>query len=260
MLNSNERCAVFIDIDGTLIYDSFTISQENLDAIAKARSKGHMVFINTGRSWGNIPEKLKAQFDLDGVVAGSGAMVRIGDNDVYKNSIPIEVIAKAAEYFFEHKDCWCVFEGLKTNYVIANAGYTVREGRQIELKSIDDLSLFVPGEEIQVFAAGEKLPQEFKDLFADKLDFFEMSYYSDCVAKGSNKAEGIRKVCEITGIKRENTIAIGDSNNDLAMLEYAGVSVAMKNSQPHILDLVDYITESNADSGVAKAIEHFLLK
>lgn len=259
MLNPNEKCAVFIDIDGTLIYDSFKISEENLNAIAKARAKGHMVFVNTGRSWGNIPQELRAQFDLDGVIAGSGAMITVGGETVYKNSIPQDIIARATDYFFNNPECWCVFEGLKTNYVIANAGYAIREGRQIELKSADDLLLFLPDEEIQVFAVGEKLPEDFKKKYEKELDFFEMSYYADCVAKGSNKAEGIKKVCEITGIKRENTVAIGDSNNDLAMLEYAGVSVAMKNSQPEILDFADYITESNADSGVAKAIKKLLL-
>lgn len=259
MLNPNEKCAAFLDIDGTLIADSFKIPDENLDAIAEARAKGHMVFINTGRSWGNIPKELSDQFNLDGVIAGSGAMITIGEETVYKNSIPHDVIVRAAEYFFKNRECWCVFEGLKTNYVIANAGYTVREGRQIELKSMSDLSLFLPGEEIQVFAAGEKLPKEFEELFKDELTFFTMPYYSDCVAKGSNKAEGIKRVCEITGIKRENTIAIGDSSNDLAMLEYAGVSVAMKNSQEHILEMADYITESNADAGVAKAIRKLLL-
>lgn len=53
MLNPKEKCAVFLDIDGTLIHDSFIIPQKNLEAIAAARAKGHMVFINTGRSWGN---------------------------------------------------------------------------------------------------------------------------------------------------------------------------------------------------------------
>ena len=54
MLNKNEKCAVFLDIDGTLLSDSFIIPPENLRAIKAAQEKGHLVFINTGRSWGNI--------------------------------------------------------------------------------------------------------------------------------------------------------------------------------------------------------------
>ena len=61
------------------------------------------------------------------------------------------------------------------------------------------------------------------------------------------------------GIKRENTVAIGDSNNDYDMITYAGVGVAMANSQQSILDIADYITDSNHNCGVAKAIKDILL-
>ncbi|MBP3697648.1 MAG: HAD-IIB family hydrolase, partial [Clostridia bacterium] len=151
------------------------------------------------------------------------------------------------------------FEGIQTNYIIPNAGYQVREGRQIELKSIDDLSLFLPDEEIQVIAAGPVVPDEFMRMLDEEMTFFIMRTYADCVIKGCNKAKGIERAIELTGVKRENTIAIGDSNNDLAMLEYAGVSVAMGNSQENILQMADYVTDTAANSGVAKAIQKYLL-
>lgn len=259
MLNPENRFAVFLDIDGTLISDSFRISQENLEAISAARAKGHLVFINTGRSWGNIPDELREQLDVDGVIAGSGAMIMMNGETVFKRSYDKETVRKTAEYFFENRECWCVFEGIKTNYIIANAGYTVREGRQIELKSIDDLSLFLPDEEIQVIAAGPVVPDEFMDMLSDEMTFFIMRTYADFVIKGCDKAKGIERAIELTGIKRENTIAVGDSNNDLAMLEYAGISVAMGNSQENILQMADYVTDTAANSGVAKAITKFLL-
>ena len=251
--------AVFLDIDGTLISDSFRIPQANLDAIDAARAKGHKVFINTGRSWGNVPLELREQFNVDGVIAGSGAMIIIDGKTVYKKSYDPETVRKTAEYFFENKECWCVFEGLKTNYIIANAGYQVREGRQIELKSIDDLELFLPDEEIQVIAAGPIVPDEFMARFQDKMSFFVMRTYVDFVIKCCSKAKGIEKAIELFGIGKENTIAVGDSSNDLEMLEYAGISVAMGNSQKHILEMADYVTDTAENAGVAKAIEKFLL-
>lgn len=259
MVNPENRFAVFLDIDGTLISDSFRITQENLDAIAAARAKGHLVFINTGRSWGNVPDELREQLDVDGIVAGSGAMIIMNGETVFKRSYDAETVRKTAEYFFENRDCWCVFEGIKTNYVIANAGYTVREGRQIELKSIDDLSLFLPDEEIQVIASGSSVPDDFMRMFDSKMTFYTMHTYTDFVIKGCSKADGIERVIGLTGVKRENTIAVGDSNNDLAMLEYAGISVAMGNSQQTVLQTADYVTDTAANSGVAKAITKFLL-
>lgn len=259
MAPTENRYAVFLDIDGTLISDSFRIPQKNLDAIDAARAKGHKVFINTGRSWGNIPLKLREQFNVDGVIAGSGAMIIIDGKTVFKKSYDFQTVRKTAEYFFENRDCWCVFEGLKTNYIIANAGYKVREGRQIELKSIDDLGLFLPDEEIQVIAAGPQVPEEFMRDFGGEMSFFVMRTYVDFVLKGCSKANGIRRAAELFGIARENTIAIGDSSNDLEMLEFAGISVAMGNSQQHILQMADYVTDTAENSGVAKAIEKFLL-
>ena len=250
MVSPENRFAVFLDIDGTLISDSFRITQQNLDAIAAARAKGHLVFINTGRSWGNIPTELREQFDVDGVIAGSGAMIILNGETVFKRKFDEETVRKTAEYFFE---------GIQTNYIIPNAGYQVREGRQIELKSIDDLSLFLPDEEIQVIAAGPVVPDEFMRMLDEEMTFFIMRTYADCVIKGCNKAKGIERAIELTGVKRENTIAIGDSNNDLAMLEYAGVSVAMGNSQENILQMADYVTDTAANSGVAKAIQKYLL-
>lgn len=259
MALTENRYAVFLDIDGTLISDSFRIPQKNLDAIDAARAKGHRVFINTGRSWGNIPLELREQFNVDGVIAGSGAMIIVDGKTVYKKNYDLETVRKTAEYFFENRDCWCVFEGLKTNYIIANAGYKVREGRQIELKSIDDLEFFLPDEEIQVIAAGPQVPDEFMQMFGDKMSFFVMRTYVDFVIKGCSKANGIKKVMELYGIARENTIAVGDSSNDLEMLDFAGISVAMGNSQEHILQMADYVTDTAENSGVAKAIEKFLL-
>ena len=259
MAQTENSYAVFLDIDGTLISDSFRIPQENLDAIDAARALGHKVFINTGRSWGNIPLELREQFNVDGVIAGSGAMIIIDGETVYKRGYDSETVRKTAEYFFENRDCWCVFEGIKTNYIIANAGYKVRDGRQIELKSIGDLELFLPDEEIQVIAAGEHVPDEFMARFKDERSFFVMRTYVDFVIKGCGKAKGIEKVLELTGIARENTIAIGDSSNDLEMLEFAGISVAMGNSQEHILGVVDYVTDTAENAGVAKAIRKYLL-
>lgn len=258
MLNPKEKCAVFLDIDGTLIHDSFIIPQRNLDAIAAARSKGHMVFINTGRSWANIPPVLMEQIEkFDGIVAGSGAMVTIGGKTEFQASMSEALVKKLTEYASAHREFWYVFEGLKKVYVLPN-DVRKRADYQIPLTKPEDYRL-MSDDEIQVVAMGKTVSEDFKELFKDELTVFQFNTYADVVIKGLNKAVGIEKVLELTGIKRENTIAIGDSNNDYDMLKFAGVGVAMANSQQSILDIADYVTASNADCGVAKAIEKFLL-
>ena len=257
MLNPNEKCAVFLDIDGTLISGSFEIPKGNQRAIAAAREKGHMVFINTGRSWGNIPEILRSQFNVDGIIAGSGVMITVNGKTVYKASMNNGLVRRIAEYAFNHREYWYIFEGY-------NCVYHVRDDEPDSdcrefLDKPEDIEKMLDGDEVQVIAMGVKVPDEFKELFKDEIDVFQFETYADCVIKGVNKATGIEKVLELTGIKKENTIAIGDSNNDFDMINYAGIGVAMANSQQSILDIADYVTASAKDCGVAQAIEKFLL-
>ena len=260
MLNPKEKCAVFLDIDGTLIADSFIIPPENLKAIKAAREKGHMVFVNTGRSWGNIPPVLMEQIkDFDGIIAGSGAMVKIANETVFSGSLSNDLVFRIAGFVFSNPQYWATFEGYYSNYVITNGIRHCNEFQQ-HIGSMSELKKACEADEIQVIAmGGEPISEEFETLFADEITVFQFSYYADLVKKGLNKAVGIEKVLEFTGIRRENTIAIGDSNNDYDMLKYAGIGVAMANSQQSILDMADYITDSNSENGVAKATEKFLL-
>lgn len=259
MTKPDNRYAVFLDIDGTLISDKYIVPKENLEAIAAARRLGHLVFINTGRSWGNIPPVLLDQLEVDGIVAGSGAMVTIGGETVYKNSMPQELSLRLAEYFFSRlPEFWCVFEGLNGVYAISN-DVRRRESFQIPMVSPEDIEKIYQNDEIQVLAMGVTAPQDFKELFRNEITVFQFEHYADCVIKGLNKAKGIEKVLEATGILRENTIAVGDSENDYDMINYAGIGVAMGNSEPKIISAADFVTDTNRNCGVARAIEKFLL-
>lgn len=257
MVKPEERYAVFLDIDGTLISNSFEIPERNKKAIAAAREKGHKVFINTGRSWGNIPPVLMEQFDVDGIVAGSGVMITLGGETVFQMSMSKDLVRRLTGYAFAHREYWYIFEGLKNIYAVSN-DIRKRADYQIPLEKPEDYVL-MNDDEIQVIAMGIKVPEDFKKCFKDEITVFQFDTYADCVIKGVNKAKGIEKVLELTGIKKENTIAIGDSNNDFDMINYAGIGVAMANSQQSILDIADYVTASAKDCGVAQAIEKFLL-
>lgn len=258
MLNPKEKCAVFLDIDGTLLADSFIIPEQNLKAIAAARAKGHMVFINTGRSWGNIPSVLMEQFkEFDGIISGIGSMITVNGETVFKSCMPSSLVKRVMEYVFNHREYWAIFEGLNGVYIVPNE-IRKHQDYQILLESSEDYLKICDNDEIHVIAMGKIIPDDFKELFKDDLTVFQFETYADLVVKGLNKAVGIERVLELTGIKRENTIAIGDSNNDYDMLKFAGIGVAMANSQQRILDMADYITDSNLECGVAKAIEKFL--
>lgn len=86
-----------------------------------------------------------------------------------------------------------------------------------------------------------------------------MPRFLEIVNAKVNKGEALRFVAEHFGIKREEVMAIGDSNNDIAMLEYAGIGIAMGNAKPRVLEVADAITATNAKDGVAEAIKKYIL-
>ena len=84
-------------------------------------------------------------------------------------------------------------------------------------------------------------------------------YFLEFLSKTCNKGEGVKSLAESLGIKREEVIAIGDAGNDLHMIEYAGLGVAMGNAFEEVKEKADFITKSNEEDGVAFVFEKFVL-
>ena len=105
-----QKKAFFIDIDGTLIADSLTIPAKNIAAIDTARAKGHKVFINTGRSKGNIPPELLLQVEFDGILSGNGTVIEIDNKVISKAFLPAETVFEFAEICFRKPELWSVFK------------------------------------------------------------------------------------------------------------------------------------------------------
>ncbi|MNR08724.1 Sugar phosphatase YidA [compost metagenome] len=77
--------------------------------------------------------------------------------------------------------------------------------------------------------------------------------------QGVNKATGIKIVCDLLGLDMSQVIAVGDSLNDLAAIQAAGLGVAMGNAQIAVQENADYVTASNNDDGIAEVIQKFIL-
>ncbi len=260
MVKDSERYAVFIDIDGTLISKGFTVPERNIKAIDEARKRGHKVFINTGRSYGNIPDKLFAQLDVDGYIAGSGANISIEGKQIFTDRISTQTLCDVSEYFLTHTDYWCIFEGREKIYYIDNDVDTHDHADQQLITSADDFRLRHSDEPIEVIAAGKIVPQDFIDRFSHELTVIQFPTYADCIINTCSKAGGMKSVLDYYSIPVERSIAIGDSANDESMFKAAGISVAVANAHSSILAIADYVTLSNHEGGVGAAIEHFLLK
>ena len=97
-------------------------------------------------------------------------------------------------------------------------------------------------------------------MYGDVLSIYRSEpFFIEWMPKGIDKASSIDRMLSSVGLTRENTICCGDGYNDLTMIEYAGVGVAMANAQPKVKEKADYITASNDEDGIVQVIDEFIL-
>jgi len=251
---SNNIYAIFIDIDGTLM-ERGIIPQQNIDTIALVRKLGHKVFINTGRSYAYIPKEVFDKVQFDGVVAGIGAYVRYGDEIVRSITIPENQLIELADYFLSI-DAPCVFEGEeKLLYLNIDS----KKNDKLIVKDSSDFSSIYKGVRISKVTIGRPLLENEIEMLEPNFSVFQHDRYAEFALKGCSKSSGMEAMLKRIGIGRKNCIAIGDSINDVEMLKYAGISVAMGNSPYEIKELCDYISETADNAGVAAALQKIIL-
>lgn len=243
---------VFMDIDGTLM-ERGRVSQRVIDAIQAARARGHLFFVCTGRSRGHMPPLLLDAQYLDGHVMGCGMHCVMGDEVIHRECVPPEAVIAVAEHFLE-RGRECLFEG-ETRLLAIHS-------RISDFESFDDLDRFAaaltdsPVSKLTVPGAYRAEDAAF---LARWFDVYDMGTYSDVVLKGVTKATGMQHVLDRLGLARENCIGVGDSANDLPMIQFAGLGVAMGNAPEHVKAQADAVTEDCQNDGVAVMIEKYLL-
>jgi len=254
---------VFFDIDGTLSdeYD-FTIPESTYKALNLARENGHLMFINTGRTFSEIEERFK-EMPMDGFVCGCGTHIYYQGEEIYASHLDKELRHRITDLSLECK-LEAVLEGnngiyfsekctdpyivnIKNRYMkMGMPVYTYNEG--------DD----VPFEKLTVWYFKDSDIDRFKETFKNDLFYIQRAdNFIEITPIHHSKATGIKKLIDYLDIPWENTLSIGDSTNDLAMLQYTKESIAMGNSSKEILDKVTYITKDIHDDGIYHALKHF---
>lgn len=246
------RKAVFMDIDGTLM-EHGVVTERVIDAIQRARAEGHPFFICTGRSMGNIPQWLQEADYLDGFVVGCGMHCVLHGKVTHRKRIDREVILALAEYFLKNGR-ECLFEGEKRMLAVNS----VRPNFE-NFETVDQIAAVLddaPMTKVTIPGAY----REDDDVFMSQwFTVYDMGGWQDAVPRGVTKATGMRRMIEKLGIPREECIGVGDGMNDLPMLEFAGLGVAMGNAPLAVKAMADAITESCADDGIATMIERYVL-
>lgn len=251
--------AVFLDVDGTLVsHKSKSVPQSAKEALEKLRAKGIKVFLSTGRHIRELNDMPTHEMEFDGYIILNG---QIGldkeKNMIYSHSFAKEDVAGLVDIFYKKEYPFVLVnkDGHYMNYVnefveIAMAGVStaVPPIREYEGEELYQATVFIQPSEDEEFIS--KLPK------GCKLARWG-NHGADIIAAEGGKAVGMKLFTKILGIMPEEMMAFGDAQNDMDMIEYAGIGVAMGNAEECLKEIADYVTTGVDDDGVLNALKHF---
>lgn len=266
-----------LDLDGTLLNSKKELTEYSKEVLRKAIDQGVIVLVATGRPFTGIPEELRQFPGMRYALTSNGA--RIVDTKenrlLIEKLLPREDAIRALKVFRKYDTMQEIYydgQGYADADKILHIDRYhhnphmwayVRNSRKT-VPDILDMAEHTPQDmdKIQgLFANMEEREACWKELENDPaLELVgSLKYNIEINTAGVNKGKGLVKLGELLGIRREEIMACGDGDNDIAMLKEVGFGVAMANAEEAVLKVADYITRSNDEDGVAKAIEKFVL-
>ena len=269
---------VAIDLDGTLLHSDCTISSYSKEVIAEAGKNGIMVVPTSGRSFRSIKNQVK---DIEGVkycICANGTLVgNIQTEELIHNyKIPQHFVydiykeVKERQGFIElycDNDAYVEKEDIPVFYNTKMGKDFCDSLLSTDVKALSyDLLLRRGTMRINKIHVAFPDPQELREFAAktakneNLVVTFPSEYNMEIFPKGCNKDVGIRILAEKYNIAHEDTVAIGDSDNDVAMIEYAHIGIAVANAMEVLKEKADYITKSNDEDGPAIVLKKILKK
>lgn len=261
---------IAVDMDGTLLREDKTISNKTKQAIKKAVEKGVKVVLASGRPIAGLERYLK-ELDLlnaeDYVMSFNGSLIQ--------NAKTKEVVSKNVLKGKDLKALYEISKALGVNiHAFTSQGLVTPQMSEytgvessinqipvhiVDFDQIDDeedvVKVMMIDPQPVLDEAIKKMP---KALYEQYTVVKSAPYFLEFLNKASSKGTGIKALAEYLGIKQEEVICIGDAGNDLDMIQFAGLGVAMANAFEEVKEAADYITKSNEEDGVAHVIEKFI--
>lgn len=270
-MESNKHL-IALDLDGTLLTDNKEISTRNKKILAKASQAGHIVVIATGRpnrASINYYNELKMNTPM---VNFNGALVHHPRNKkwgVFHNPLPVETALNVVETCYD-LDVYNILAEIEDNVFLdkydegiinlfqqLGQTYPFTVGHLKNKLVSDPTSLLIHPKESQV----DQLKSLLNNHHAEVLELRGWGApwnIIEIVKKGLNKAVGLHKIANYYDIPKERIIAFGDEDNDLEMIDYAGVGVAMDNGINELKSIAKHVTNTNEQDGVGEFLESYL--
>lgn len=282
----NNVKAIFLDMDGTILHENNKASNYTKDVVDELREKGFKVFLATGRSYSEIHQLVPEGFKVDGIISSNGTTGEIEDQNLFKHSLSLEQVKKIVKLAQQQHIYYEVFPFgaqrivLKEDYqwmrdMITgetppnNVSHSEWTSRLDAMKDKIDWRDELPDldySKIYLFNPNLDKITTFRDELIQNKVLLSISvsnssrYNAETMAYNTDKGTGIKEMIEHFGIQQEETLVIGDSDNDRAMFDFGQYTVAMKNARQEIKDITDEVTEeTNEEDGAAKNLKSRLL-
>ncbi len=256
---------IALDLDGTLLSPDLTISKRNRNALKRCIGMGIMVSIHTGRCAASAIEIIK-ELGLKGYHAASSGASLINSNlePCYMKRMPGKIVR---EVFQVCRELEIQFIGQTSDSLItheiryADLNYIIKN--EAFFKFIPDMSVDEVAQntlQITLFLNDDD-PRNFylKDRFEKDLKFRQAGkQFVNIIDNSAGKLTGLKKVMELAGLNKQEVMAMGDTEVDLGLINFAGTGVAMGNSPEAVKMKADFISTRCEEDGVALAIERFI--
>lgn len=251
--------AVFFDIDGTLVsFNTHKVPESAIDAIARLRQNGIKVFIASGRHKKYINNLGSLEFD--GYVTVNGGITMVGDQIIDRHPVDKDNV-RAFCHYMDNRPMACAFvteEDVYLNY------------RNQQVDEIFDLLNFPQPPMADLHKVAEGDVYQFIAFFTkdDEEEIYRNiplcastrwnPMFTDVVPRGISKVMGIQAIERHFGFSRENIMVFGDGGNDVEMLEYAQLGIAMGNADDDVKSYANDVTDTVDNDGISKAIRKHL--
>jgi len=258
---------VALDSDDTLLMEDCTIPQDVIDCLKEAAGIGVKVVIATGRIFPSA--KMYAQMlgtDCP-IICYNGAMIRkIGEEATFVAELNVELMREIAVY--------CKERGLYLQMYYEDDIVVEKDCKELRIdpdskvtgiRFIGDLTTaeLNPSPKMMILDTPARLAQvqeELMEKYGDKLYIAtSKEYLLEMMPKGVSKRETLKYYAESQGISCEEVMVCGDNTNDMEMVEWAGLGVAVKNAVEPLKAVAKYIAENERSYGVKEAVEKFVL-
>ncbi len=263
-------CLILLDLDGTTLQPDATLSERTCKAIAAVVAQGVLVVLASARP----PRSMQPYYEELGLssplIAYNGALVVDGEGKTIfqqnlNPSMAREVVAllrerqPGANISLECDDIWHidkVDDDLRTALLRFRIEAPHSEGRVDTVLLSDDLGitkvLFPCGDAVLTLAA------EFQEAFGQRATCIPTGDLVEIVAEGVSKGAAAARLCDHLNISPHNVIAMGNDYNDVPMLEFAGLAIAVDNAPDGVKEVAHHIAPPNWEDGVAVALEALL--